>query len=175
MKLNYGSGETKLDGFINIDIELSAKPDLVCDLRKEPFPYETSSIDEIRCIHNLEHIEQKYWNQVFAEFYRVLKPEGCLYLAYPEFEICAKFFIEDFKGMRDFWQKTLYGRQLYPGDYHVVPMRTSQVIDYLKNHGFHKISSTPEPFEEYNTFVEAFKGELPLTREQIFRREVFAI
>ena len=36
MKINYGCGETKLEGFVNIDIEESVEPDLVCDVRKAP-------------------------------------------------------------------------------------------------------------------------------------------
>ena len=34
MKLNYGCGNMKLEGFINIDIEPSVKPDITCDIRK---------------------------------------------------------------------------------------------------------------------------------------------
>jgi predicted SAM-dependent methyltransferase len=173
MNINYGCGETKLKDFINIDIEESCKPDLVCDLRKEPFPYEPESVDIIQCIHNLEHIEQKYWPQILCEFWRVLKPEGELRLAYPEFEKCSHYFLENHLGLRDFWRNTLYGRQLYPGDYHVVPMVTSEVEDYLETCGFHDIKSCPEPTQDYNTFVLAKKGSPQPTREDILRDEIF--
>lgn len=175
MKLNIGCGETKLDGFINIDLEESVKPDLVLDLRKQPFPYEKDSVELIQCIHNLEHIELKYWPTILSEFFRVLKPEGKLYLAYPEFEICAKNFIENHLGMREFWRATLYGRQLYPGDYHVVPMRTAEVLTYLEEAGFHEFNYGPEPRELYNTFIIAHKGKLFDTKEDVLKRELFAI
>lgn len=173
VKINYGCGETKLKGFINVDIEKKVKPDLVCDLRKTPFPYETGTVDTIQCIHNLEHIEQRFWSHVLCEFWRVLKPEGLLYLAYPEFERCAKNFLENAKGKRDFFRKTLYGRQLYPGDYHVVPMVTGEVVNYLLDCGFHNIKSTPEPAEPYNTFVVAYRGTLPKTKADVLRHEIF--
>lgn len=175
MKLNIGCGETKLEGFINIDIEDSTKPDLILDLKKEPFPYPNDSVDQINCLHNLEHIELKYWNQVLSEFYRVLKPEGKLLLAYPEFEICARYFLENERGLRDFWRSTLYGRQLYPGDYHVVPMRTIEVVTFLENTGFHYIKYGPEFDQPHNTFVIAHKGPVPKTRADVLRDELFAI
>jgi len=173
LKLNYGCGETKLKGFVNIDIEKKTKPDLLCDLRKKPFPYKNNSVELIQCIHNIEHIEQRYWPQVFAEFWRVLRPDGELRLAFPEFERCAKNFLENFRGQRDFWRKTLYGRQLYPGDYHIVPMVTGEVLEFLQDAGFRKIKAVPEPAEPYNTFMVAHKGSLPMNREQLIRQQVF--
>ena len=173
MKLNYGCGETKLAGYINIDIEESVKPDLVLDLRKKQFPYEANTVETIQCIHNLEHIEQKFWAQILSEFWRVLQPGGELMLAYPEFEKCAHNFLENYQGQRDFWRATLYGRQLYPGDYHVVPMVTTEVEDLLEDCGFHDIQSAPEPLRDYNTFLIAKKGPAPKTREQIIEQEVF--
>lgn len=175
MKLNIGCGETKLEGFVNIDLEESTKPDLLLDLRKESFPYLNDSVEQINCLHNLEHIELKYWNHVLSEFYRVLQPEGKLLLAYPEFEICAKNFLENEKGLRDFWRWTLYGRQEYPGDYHVVPMRTIEVINYLETIGFHNLKYGPEFDQPHNTFVIAYKGKLPKTRADILKEELFAI
>jgi predicted SAM-dependent methyltransferase len=173
MKLNYGCGETKLKDFINIDVEESVKPDLVLDLKVHPFPYEAETVDLIHCIHNIEHIEQRYWPQIFCEFWRVLKPEGELRLAYPEFEKVAFNFLENTRGQRDFWRATLYGRQLYPGDYHVVPMVTAEVEEYLTSCGFHNIGSAPEPFREYNTFLIANKGPAPMTRENLLVKEIF--
>ncbi len=173
-KINYGCGEAKLEGFINIDIEESTKPDLVCDLRTANFPFEKDSISTIHCIHNLEHVEQKYWDKILFEFHRVLSPDGELVLAYPEFEICAKHFIDNYRGMRNFWRWTLYGRQLYPGDFHVVPMRTEEVVQYLQGAGFTNIRYGVEGTEEYNTVVIAEKGEKPMVREELMRKEVFS-
>lgn len=174
VKLNIGCGETKLAGFVNIDVEKKVKPDMVCDLRKQMLPFKDASVDLIQCIHNIEHIEQKYWPAIFAEFWRVLKPEAKLYLAYPEFERCSKNFLTNYKGLRDHWRHTLYGRQFYPGDYHVVPMVTPEVMTYLIDAGFKSIKATPEPLgQEHNTFVVAIRGKLMRTREAILKDEIF--
>ena len=68
----------------------------------------------------------------------------------------------------------MYGRQLYPGDYHVVPMRTAEVCEFLRGCGFHdiKFSAEPEP-GEHNTFLTARKGTFPITRELLLRKEIF--
>lgn len=174
IKVNYGCGETKLPGFLNVDIEPSVKPDLVCDLRTEPFPLKNESTVLIQCIHNLEHIEMVHWPKLFFEFHRVLKPEGKLYLAYPEFEKVSKNFLSNYRGMRDFWRATLYGRQLYPGDYHVAPMVTGDIIDLLQQCGFHNIKSAPEPNMEYNTFLVATRGTIMDSRGDVLKREIFS-
>lgn len=170
--LNIGCGETKLEGYINIDLEKKVKPDMVIDVKSQLLPFKPGTVDQINCIHNLEHIEQKYWPFVFKNFYRVLKPKAALILAYPEFSRCAKNFLTNHRGLRDFWRATLYGRQLYPGDYHVVPMVTKEVCDYLLANGFDDIKYCPEADEPYNTFLRARKGKI-ITREQVVKKEVF--
>src|SRR5438034_3615011 len=167
MKLNYGSGETKLAGFINIDSIESTKPDILADLKKGPLPFKDESAELIHMLHALEHIEQGFWPLIFHEFHRLLIEDGELRLAYPEFEVCARNFIENYKGNRIFWRRTLYGRQLYPGDYHIVPMVTSEVINELTQAGFRDIKSGPEPGEPFNTFLIAHKGQKPMTRADI--------
>lgn len=82
MKLNIGSGYTRMEGFTNVDcvqIEDDREnnmTDVICDIDKEPLPFEDNSVDEIACYETLEHLE----NLIFAmnEMWRVLKPEGIL-------------------------------------------------------------------------------------------------
>jgi len=174
MKLNIGCGENKLEGYVNVDIEESVKPDLAIDVRKEAFPYENNSIEEIICTHNIEHIEYRFHPIILTEFHRVLTPQvGRLILAYPEFEICSKYFLSNHKGLKDFWRATLYGRQLYPGDYHVTPMLTSDLIILLTNIGFKEIKFGPEENEDYNTFLVCYKGNKARSHEDLLREEIF--
>lgn len=82
MKLNIGSGFTRIKDFINIDyvqcIDDKGKKytDIICNIEKEPLPFKDNSVDEIACYEVLEHLE----NLIFAmnEMWRVLKPEGFL-------------------------------------------------------------------------------------------------
>lgn len=176
-KLNYGCGEEPLEGFVNVDCIKNdmTKPDVVCDLRKSNLPFKEDTFEMITFLHCIEHIERFHWDRVLIDFRRVLKDNGQLVIAYPEFEVCAKNFLENYKGARTYWRATLYGRQHHEGDFHVNPMRTPEVIEVLKLHGFKDIKYTPEPEFAWNTFLTCNKGNLPKNREDLYRKEVFGI
>lgn len=75
MKINLGSGRSKIDGFVNIDIQERVVPDLVCNVI-DGLPYDDNTIDEVRAHDFLEHIPSGKTIQVVNEIWRVLKPGG---------------------------------------------------------------------------------------------------
>ena len=81
MKLNLGCGDKKLSGFINVDNCKEVQPDILHDLNKFPFPFETGSVELIRMDHVLEHLENQV--KVLKECYRILKPQGVLLIRCP--------------------------------------------------------------------------------------------
>lgn len=176
-KLNYGCGEATLEGYINVDTEKNKQvtPDVIADIKKSNLPFENEHFDEVVFMHCIEHIEKFWWPKFFEEFRRVLKKDGRLIMGYPEFEVCAKYFIENHKGGRDFWRKTLYGRQQWPGDYHVVPMRTEEVVVILSHYGFYDIKYGPEAEDEWNTFLVCKRGEMTLSIKELYRKEIVKI
>ena len=82
MKLNIGSGLTRIEGFTNVDYiqctddKGNQYTDVICNLEKDPLPFEDNSVSEIACYETLEHIENLIF--VMNEMWRVLKPEGVL-------------------------------------------------------------------------------------------------
>ena len=52
-KLNIACGKNKKPGFLGVDIWEGA--DIVVNLEKFPWPFETSSVDKIFCSHYIEH------------------------------------------------------------------------------------------------------------------------
>jgi len=170
LKLNIGCGTDKLDGFINIDNEPSVNPDIVLDIRTDSI-LNYFLVDEIWMLHALEHIELSLWDRIFYNFRAILKPSGKLVLSYPEFAECSKRFLEDANSNRDFWRQTLYGRQLYPGDYHVVPMHSPEIQKILESYGFYRISYRAEQ-ESFNTVMVAYKDPDFQCREYIMAKEI---
>lgn len=91
VKLDLGGGQSKKEGFTNVDIWEGA--DVVHDLFTFPYPFEDGSVDEIHCSHFIEHLPMEYVEQggkkkdmLFAfvdECYRMLKPSGKLTLIFP--------------------------------------------------------------------------------------------
>lgn len=81
--LNIGSGDKKLPGFINIDLEEGA--DLKWDVTKGlPFPDHCAKA--IYSEHFIEHISQAEGYFFFRECRRVLQPSGRLRLATPDLD-----------------------------------------------------------------------------------------
>ncbi len=70
MKLNLGSGEHPLEGFVNLDL-----PEW--DWR-DGFSYPKDSVDAITVSHSLYLLPERFWTFTFTELARVLIPSGIL-------------------------------------------------------------------------------------------------
>jgi len=168
IKLNIGCGNNRIEGYINIDSADDTNPDVVVDIR-QGLPYPDNSAEEILFFHAIEHIEEKFHERILEEFWRVLRPEGLLLISYPEFEKCAQNYIENYRGMREFWKNTIYGLQRYPGDYHVALMNSDVLGEKLLETGFINIEWKAESLEPYNSIMKAEKGPAYRTYEQLLR------
>lgn len=172
LKLNLGSGPNKMDGYINIDIEESCNPDLRLDFVNQPLPYKDGEVNEVIFFHCIEHIRKIYHEPLLGEIWRVLEDGGVFYVSYPEFSVCYKNWQNDYKGQRQFWEATMFGRQLFPSDYHVCAMHTTDFLPLLKKVGFDRINVMPEHQEPWNTVIMCFKGEKPAGYEDIIKMDM---
>jgi SAM-dependent methyltransferase len=82
-KLNLGCGQFKKKGFLNIDKDSLAKPDIVHNLDKIPYPFKDNSFSHIEADHVLEHLKDPF--VVMKEMHRILKPKGKLRIRVPHF------------------------------------------------------------------------------------------
>ena len=80
MRLNLGSADRLMEGYINVDIMPGPGVDQVADLSK-PWPWPDSSVDEIAAYDVIEHLP----NRIFTmnEMWRVLKPGGRAHIEVP--------------------------------------------------------------------------------------------
>ncbi len=85
MKLNIGSGHSRLDGFTNLDRSTSVGAEIVFDLETcaigNRLPLVTSSVEEFHASHILEHIHNIL--PVMQELYRVAEPDAKLIVRVP--------------------------------------------------------------------------------------------
>lgn len=173
MKLNLGCGSNKLEGAINVDMSDEVNPDMKFDIRQK-FPLENKSVDEIYLFHTIEHIEKKYHNTLFIEINRVLKDQGILLISYPEFPKILQNWLDNKLGKRDFWEATIYGRQLYPSDYHVAAIDKTYITLKLVQFGFSIEKFFPEKDEEFNSIVAGIKiGKPEIGYEELLHQEIF--
>jgi hypothetical protein len=70
IKLNLGAGYKRIPGFYNVDSFAGCNPDYLCDIERETFPFDDSSVDEILAHHILEHIGEGFFHTM-KEIYRV--------------------------------------------------------------------------------------------------------
>ena len=73
-KLNVGCGNKKEPGYIGIDVR-DCGQEIVWDVRKG-IPLPDNSVELIWSSHVLEHFDNNECEELFREFYRILKPGG---------------------------------------------------------------------------------------------------
>ena len=171
MKLNLGCGLNKLEGYINIDIDEKLNPDVVHDF-KTSLPYPAASVDKVVMFHTIEHIEKKFHRGILINIRRVLKEDGELIISYPEFGKVAQYWLDNHKGLREFWEATIYGRQASPSDYHVSAMDSKEFKHLVITSGFQVTKCVPEPDQDFNTVLKA-KPDLILTYSQAVLESVW--
>lgn len=73
LKLDFGCGKNKAAGFHGVDSIAFDGVDTVLDVRKTPWPWEDSSVDEVHTSHFVEHLTGTERVAFFNELYRVMK------------------------------------------------------------------------------------------------------
>lgn len=103
VRLDLACGQSCKEGFQGVDIAPCKGVDHVVNLWTFPWPWETSSVDEINCSHHVEHIPMVYvasdgkthrpvpadyhdrdlFMAFFDEAWRILKPGGKMFVQVP--------------------------------------------------------------------------------------------
>lgn len=95
LKLNLGAQGSFLPGFVNVDF--------ITGQSCYPLAHEDGTVDEIYASHVLEHFSHRHTIAVLRDWVRVLKPDGKIRIAVPDFEK-----IIDPKVVPDFCMRTMY-------------------------------------------------------------------
>jgi predicted SAM-dependent methyltransferase len=93
VKLHLGCGPRHIPGFCHIDIIKHPHVDVVAAV-DDLFMIQNGSVDLIYACHILEHFNRNSRLRVLREWHRVLKPGGILRIAVPDFEMCARLYLE---------------------------------------------------------------------------------
>jgi hypothetical protein len=92
-KLHLGCGQDHWEGYVNIDVDPSARADLVLDLKDLPKAFAPASVSEICGYHVLNYLS--YWNacSFFRDAGRILAPGGVLILETVNLETVARLLL----------------------------------------------------------------------------------
>jgi len=93
-RVNLGSGNDYLVGWINVDIDPNTKVDIVADLSKG-FPFPSESIDEIKASDILEHFTKEDGIIFLEECFRILKSNGKIFIRTHDVSVIYKKFHKD--------------------------------------------------------------------------------
>jgi len=93
-RINLGSGNDYLDGWINVDIDPNTKVDVVADL-SEKFPFPDLSINEIKASDILEHFTKEDGLVFLHECHRVLRENGKIFIRTHDLNSIYKSFSND--------------------------------------------------------------------------------
>lgn len=90
MKINLGAGGTKIPGFISVDAVSERRPDVCANIQTYLASLENESVDEIYASHVLEHLSFLDATYFANDSFRVLKRNGILWIAVPNFRLVCK-------------------------------------------------------------------------------------
>jgi predicted SAM-dependent methyltransferase len=139
MKLNLGSGTKLIDGYTNVDI---SNGDLVY-----PLSYEDNSIDEIRASHILEHFSHRETLKVLIEWNRVLKLNGVIKIAVPDFD----YIINNLKD-HPMFEGYIFGGHVDAYDFHYALFTQQKLTDLLWKAGFRNFTYWKSEIDDCASF-----------------------
>ena len=92
MKLNLGSGSTRLEGYTNIDCDPMVEPDVIS--RVEDLDYGDNTFEAIYMSHLLEHLRLEDARTLLFNCHKWLH-EGCkLFISVPDLGVLAELLVE---------------------------------------------------------------------------------
>ena len=143
--LHLGSGSAKIKHFCNVD----ASPRALCDVvaRIEKLKLRSHSVGTIYNSHVLEHVPRALARDVVAEWFRVLRPGGRLYVCVPDSEVLFKVYLdnlalydtEEGRHLVDRACYIAYGGQANKYDFHCYGYSFVTLRDMLESVGFSSV------------------------------------
>ncbi len=130
VRLNLGCGNNLLPGYVNIDRKTGDEVYPLAD-------YADNSVDEILASHILEHFSHRgEVGKVLAEWHRVLKPDGTIKIAVPNFEWIARAYLS---GQPIDVQGYTMGGHIDPNDRHGAIFDREELCRDLRTVGFYDV------------------------------------
>jgi predicted SAM-dependent methyltransferase len=104
IKVHVGCGYNRLDGWINVDLDVSCKPDMIADLRQN-LPFKSRSVDYIHSEDFVDQLDLERGYIFFNECHRILKESGAMRVLTPDLHQLAKRYIQGDKRLIKLWDE----------------------------------------------------------------------
>lgn len=85
LKLNLGSGDKRIEGFLNVDYSPECKPDILLDLETTPWDFPDNAASHVVLSHVLEHLGQtpRAFLAIMQELYRICRHDAVIEITVP--------------------------------------------------------------------------------------------
>jgi hypothetical protein len=91
LKLDFGCGPHKREGFQGVDSRQFVGVDYVVDLTQAPWPWADNSVSEAHASHFIEHLNASQRCTFVNELYRILVPNGTCSVIVPHWASCRAY------------------------------------------------------------------------------------
>lgn len=160
IRLNLGSRDKSLTGFQSMDIDPHPGVDIVGDI-SDLSRFKDGEVAEIYSSHVLEHFPHVKTLDVLKEWCRVLKPQGILYVAVPDFARVVELYSQ--VGISRWLQEYVSGGQEYATAYHYAIFDEPKLRGLLLQAGFSEASQVEffpiGPEKDCSSKVSTFDGK----------------
>lgn len=159
VKLNLGGRDTRIPGFMNVDVYQGENVDVIGDISKLTM-YQDNSVNEIYASNCLEHFPHVKTGEVLSEWFRVLEPDGKIYISVPDFNEmvrCYKHF-----GLTDWIRNMIWGDQIYDKAFHYTLFTFHTMAYSLGMAGFkqiRRIEKMPYAIIDCSTLADGVEGK----------------
>jgi SAM-dependent methyltransferase len=94
IKVHLGCGKRNIPGFVHVDLDDHSHIDHRHAIDRLPM-FDDDAVDLIYACHALEYFDRERAKEVLAEWRRVLRPDGILRLAVPDFEALVQVYEQE--------------------------------------------------------------------------------
>ena len=175
MKLHIGCGKKYLPGYKHVDVIDYEHVDFVCDARHLSM-IKTGEVSEIYACHILEHVERSEVPDVLHEWNRVLRSNGILRVAVPDFEAIVNEYVINKDLMR--FQGLLYGGQTYDFNFHHVAFDYETLKKLMEDGGFYQVQRYDWrdflPAQGYDDYSRAYLPHMDFDNGRLMSLNVIA-
>ncbi len=144
LKLHLGCGGRYFAGYKNIDIRKTRTTDLVCDIKKLPYP--NNSVKLIETYHTIEHLPKHDLPKALKEWERILISGGKLIIECPNFDEVVREYLEGNEQRIN----NIFGLQRFRGDIHLFGYNFDSLKKLLEEANFIAIQNK-EPQDSHKT------------------------
>lgn len=166
VNLHLGCGSIDSPDFINVDGRYGSHIHYIRSI-KDLSPFKDNSVDLIYASHCLEHFSHHQVSTVLNEWFRVLKQDGILRLAVPDFDCLVNIYQKSDRDIQAI-QGMLMGGQDYKYNFHMAIFNYASLKTHLKDVGFKRVKKWQPENTKLTNFDDCSKTKVVFDKKVYF-------